>query len=94
MKKLLKAASWVAAPKMMFAAKNPKKAALLKAGTWAMSRVPDKVLPAKLLPTKKRTSPGATAAKGLGAAAVALPVGMWLGRKVLRRGENEMNANV
>lgn len=77
MNKLLKAASYVAAPKLTFAARNPKKAALVKAGQWAMDRV---------TPNRRRNTAGRSALKGLGAAAVALPVGLWLGRKVMGRG--------
>lgn len=74
MNKLFKTASYLAAPKLTFAASNPKKAALLKAGKWAAGRV---------MPSRRRPSYGMMALKGLGAAAVALPIGMWLGRKVL-----------
>ncbi|HET7275524.1 MAG TPA: hypothetical protein VFI91_10215 [Longimicrobiaceae bacterium] len=76
MKKLMKAASWAAAPKAMFAVKNPKKAALIKAGQWAAGRV---------TPDRKHTSNGMTAAKGLGAAVAAIPLGMWLGRMMERK---------
>lgn len=77
MNKLLKTASYLAAPKMTFAASNPKKAALMKAGKWAAKRV---------MPHRKGPSMGSMAMKGLGAAAVALPVGMWLGNKLMGRG--------
>lgn len=72
MKKLLKTAAVAAAPKMALAAMNPKKAAALKAGKWAMGRVMRK---------KRGPSAGEMALKGLGAAAVALPLGLWLGRR-------------
>lgn len=75
---ILKAAGWAAAPKMMFAAKNPRKAALLKATQWAVSRV---------RPAPRRSHTGRTAAVGLGAAAVAVPLGLWLGRR-LRQGDD------
>jgi hypothetical protein len=73
MNKLLKGAAWVAAPKLMFAAKNPRKAALVKAVDWATDLIPGR---------RKRTSFAGTAAKGIGAAAVAVPLGLWVGRKV------------
>lgn len=73
MKKILKTVAWVTAPKAMFVAKNPRKAALLKAAGWAAARVG--------LQQRKRRSPGSTAAKGLAAAAVALPLGLWLGNR-------------
>ncbi|HEV2147906.1 MAG TPA: hypothetical protein VGR37_10930 [Longimicrobiaceae bacterium] len=71
--KIVKAAAWAAAPKMMFAAKNPRKAALLKATRWAVGRV---------RPEPKRSLTGRNAAVGLGAAALAVPLGLWLGRKL------------
>ena len=78
LKSLLKGAAWVKAPKLMFAAKNPKKAAFVKAVDWATDIVPTR---------RKRTSRLATAAKGLSAAAVAIPVGLWVGRKMRGRDE-------
>lgn len=79
--KLVKAAAFAVAPKMMFAAKNPRKAALLKATQWAVERV---------RPAPKRSALGSlsgrSAAVGLGAAAVAVPLGLWLGRR-LREGD-------
>lgn len=76
MKRILRAAAWTAAPKAMFAAKNPRKAAMLKAAGWAAGRIG--------VPTRKRRSSSRTAVKGLAAAAVALPLGLWLGRRVRR----------
>ncbi len=73
MSKLLKGAAWFTAPKLMFAAKNPRKAAVIKAVDWVTDLVPGR---------RKRTSKLATAAKGLGAAAVAVPLGMWVGKKL------------
>lgn len=79
-KKLLKAAGMAAAPKLMLALNNPKKAAFVKAGKWASTN---------LLRQKKRSSAGMTAAKGLGAAAIAVPLGMLLGRWMRGRGAEE-----
>lgn len=75
MKKLMKTAAWAAAPKMMFATRNPRKAALLKAAGWAVERV---------RPAPKRHT-GRNLALGLGGAMLAVPLGLWLGRSL--RGE-------
>ncbi len=81
MRRLLKGAAWMKAPRLMFAAKNPRKAALMKAVGWVTNRV---------TPRRKRTSAGKVALQGIGAAAVALPLGLWVGRKV--RGGSETMA--
>lgn len=73
-RKLLKGAGYIAAPKLAFALQHPRKAAFAKAASWAMNRVG---------PRRKSSSMGSTAAKGLGAAALALPVGLWLGRRMM-----------
>lgn len=72
-RKLLKGAGYIAAPKLAFALDMPKKAAMAKATTWALGHV---------VPRRRRPSHRMTAAKGLGAAALALPVGIWLGRRM------------
>lgn len=72
MKKLLKGAAWLAAPKLMFAARSPTKAAMIKAVDWATDLAGTK---------RRRTSRFGTAAKGLGAAALALPLGLWAGKR-------------
>ena len=82
MKKLMKTAAWAAAPKMMLAARNPKKAALLKAAGWAVGRV---------RPQPKRNTMGRNAALGLGAAVLAVPLGMLMGR--MFRGGSESGAS-
>jgi hypothetical protein len=78
-KKALKTAAWVKAPRLMFAKRNPRKAALLAAGSWVAKRV---------MPGRRRKSStfGLSAVQGLGAAAVAIPVGLWAGRKVFGGG--------
>ncbi|CAN5670380.1 MAG: hypothetical protein H0U67_04040 [Gemmatimonadetes bacterium] len=48
---------------------------LSRAAEWATDRI---------RPRRKRNTLGLTAVKGLGAAAVALPIGLWLGRRVRR----------
>lgn len=73
-KKIAKGMAYAAAPKLSFAAFNPKKAAFAKAASWAMDHV---------TPERRRRSRSHMAMKGLGAAAVALPVGVWLGRRFL-----------
>lgn len=73
MRKLMKTAAWAAAPKAMFAMKNPKKAALLKAAGWATQRV---------LPHRRKSHTGRNVALGLGAAALAIPLGLWAGRRM------------
>lgn len=83
MGKLTTAASYLAAPKLTYALRNPKKTALFKAAGWAAER---------MTPVRKRSSAGARAAKGVGIAAVAVPLGWWLGKRFLKRdvraGEN------
>ncbi|HEX2092079.1 MAG TPA: hypothetical protein VHG28_06735 [Longimicrobiaceae bacterium] len=76
MNKLLKTAL-KAAPRMMRTSRDPRKVALQKAAMWAVSR---------MRPEPKRGVSGRSAAMGLGAAALAIPVGLWVGRK-LRSGE-------
>jgi hypothetical protein len=78
MNRLLKTASYIAAPKLTYAARHPRKAALLKAGAWATSH---------MMPRRNRPSRRMTAIKGLGAAAIALPIGMWVGRRLMNRAE-------
>jgi hypothetical protein len=72
--KALKGAAFLTAPRLTAAVKYPKKAAFLKAGGWAMDRV---------LRRKKQSTARRTALQGLGAAAVAVPIGLWLGRRFL-----------
>lgn len=70
-KQIAKGVGYSAAPKLTFAALNPKKAAAGKAASWAIGRI---------APERRRRSRNRNA-MGIGAAAVAIPVGMWLGRR-------------
>lgn len=76
MNRMLKSVAYMKAPKLSFAAFNPRKAALLKAGQMALGR---------LRPRRREPAYGKMALKGLGAAAMAIPLGLWLGRRVTRR---------
>ena len=80
-KKLAKGAAYAVAPKLSFAALNPKKAAFAKAASWAMDRA---------MPERRRRSRRSMAMKGIGAAALAVPVGLWLGRRFLGSREEEL----
>lgn len=76
-KRILKGAGYLTAPKLSFAAKHPRKAMMAKAATWATSH---------LTPRRRRShTMGMTAMRGLSAAAVALPVGLWIGRRIFQR---------
>jgi hypothetical protein len=72
-KKLTKGLSYAVAPKLTFTAMNPGKAAAMKAASWAMYR---------MSPAKRRRARVRTAATGFGAAAFALPLGFWMGKKI------------
>jgi hypothetical protein len=72
-KHLTKGASYALAPKLTFAARHPRKAAAVKAASWAMERVS---------PNRRRRSRMRSTATGIGAAAMAVPIGIWLGRKL------------
>lgn len=73
MNPLLKTAAKHAVPHLASLTRGRKKKMLVKAGRWAAGQVV----------RKQKVSMGAMAFKGLGAAAIAIPVGMWLGRKLL-----------
>lgn len=77
-KRVLETVGWVKAPRLMFARRHPRKAALLAAGSWVANRVRRR---------RHRPSLARTAAQGLGAAAVAIPLGVWAGRKLRDRGQ-------
>jgi hypothetical protein len=80
-KRILKAAGYAAAPKLAFLANNPGKGA----AAWAGKQVVERMLPDRFRPEPRRSSFGMTAAKGLGAAALAAPLGWWLGRRIMER---------
>lgn len=71
-KKLMKGMAYGAAPKLAFAAFNPRKAAFAKAAGMMMDH---------LTPEHHRRSRRTSNLAGFGAAAVAIPVGIWLGRR-------------
>lgn len=73
MNPLLKTAAKHAIPHLASMTRGRRKKMLMKAGRWAAGQVM----------RKQSRGMGSLALKGLGAAAVALPVGMWLGRKLL-----------
>ena len=73
MNPMLKSAARHAVPHLATLTRGRKKKMLVKAGRWAAGQ----------MMRKQRPSMGAMALRGLGAAAVAVPVGMWLGRKLL-----------
>jgi hypothetical protein len=81
-RKLLKAAGALAAPKLIRSISKPAGDRVLKATRHAADGVLD-LLP---LRRRRRASPMRIAAKGLGAAAIALPVGLWVGRQLWNRG--------
>jgi hypothetical protein len=71
-KQLAKGVSYAVAPKATWATLHPRKAMFGKAASWAMNRVS---------PARRRRARRRTAVTGLGAAAMAVPVGLWLGRR-------------
>ena len=74
MNPLLKTAAKHAVPHLATLTRGRKKRMLARAGKWAAGQVMRK---------QSRSSMGGMALKGLGAAAIAVPVGMWLGRRLL-----------
>lgn len=75
MNRIMKTASYLAAPKLTFAARHPRKAAIAKAGQWALGRITP----------RRKPQTGRRALQGLGAAAVTIPLGLWLGRQMRGR---------
>jgi hypothetical protein len=79
MHKLLRNATRFSVPALLNAPKNSRRAALLKAARQAIGRVNPE--------PPRRTPPVKLVAKGLGAAAVALPFGLWIGRMLRGRSQ-------
>jgi hypothetical protein len=71
-KRVLKGVGYATAPRLTFAATNPKKAAFGKAAEWAIDRV---------APNRRKSRNRNNTLTGLGAAAVAVPIGFWIGRR-------------
>jgi hypothetical protein len=78
MNPLLMTAAKHAVPHLATLTRGRKKKMLVKAGRWASSHVM----------RRQRHSMAGMALKGLGAAAIAVPVGLWLGRKLLSGAES------
>jgi hypothetical protein len=72
LRRALTLVGWAKAPRLMFAKRHPKKAAFVAATGWVTRR----------LGRRQKPSIAKTAVQGIGAAAVAIPLGMWVGRKV------------
>ncbi|MEX0911870.1 MAG: hypothetical protein WD737_03380 [Gemmatimonadota bacterium] len=72
-RKLVKGISYAKAPKATFALLNPGKTAAIKAASWTMDRIS---------PARRRRARTRAALPGIGAAAVAVPLGVWLGRRI------------
>jgi len=70
---VLKTVGYATAPRLTFAALNPKKAAVAKMAEWAVKRVS---------PARQRRARNRAAITRVGAAVMAVPVGLWLGRKL------------
>lgn len=79
MNPIVKEAARFASPHVLkFANRHKKKA--MHAGRWAAGQV--------MRRQKRSLSVGAIAFRGLGAAALAVPVGLWVGRKLLGGSES------
>ena len=72
-KRIAKGVGYTMAPKATFAALHPKKAVYAKAAMWLIDRV---------TPERRRTHKRSIAA-GIGAAAMTIPLGLWLGRRLM-----------
>jgi hypothetical protein len=78
MNPLLKAAAKHAVPRLASMTRGRRKKMVMNAGKWAAGQV---------LRRKRRASMGTLALRGLGVAALAVPVGMWIGKMISERGE-------
>jgi hypothetical protein len=72
-KRIVKGVGYTVAPKATFAALHPRKAAVAKATSWALGRI---------APSRQRRSRTRMVATGVGAAAMTVPLGIWLGRRL------------
>jgi hypothetical protein len=77
MNPMLMTAARLAAPHLLSMTRGRKRKLATRAGKWASEHVM----------RRHRRSVARMALSGLGAAAVAVPVGMWVGRKLMERGE-------
>ena len=73
----LKNAARIAAPHLLAMTRGKRKRMIVGAGKWA----------ARQVVKKQRKAAVRMAFRGLGVAAVAVPVGMWVGKKLLERRE-------
>jgi hypothetical protein len=78
-RKIAKGLAYATMPKATFAALNPGKAAVGKAASWAIDRAS---------PARPHRPSSRSALAGIAAAAVALPIGIWLGRRIWGSSEN------
>jgi hypothetical protein len=79
-KQVLGGMSYALAPKLTFAARHPRKAAAAKAASWAMDQI--------AVGRRRKRAKMRSTMTGLGAAAVAVPVGVWLGRRIWSKNAN------
>jgi hypothetical protein len=84
-RKIAKGLAYAAMPKGTFAALNPGKAAVGKAASWAIDRA---------MPERKRKSSNRSAITGIAAAVVAVPIGMWLGRRIWSNEEGSSTSKI
>ena len=73
-KRIAKGVGYTMAPKATFAALHPKKAVYAKAAMWLFDRV---------TPNRRRKTHKRSMATGIGAAAMTIPLGVWLGRRLM-----------
>jgi hypothetical protein len=77
-KQMLKGVGQAVAPRLTRAALNPRKTAFKAATSWALDRTAG----------RRRQSARNLGMIGVGAAVLALPLGIWIGRRISRSGEN------
>ena len=74
----LKTAARMAAPHLLALTRGKRKKMIVGAGKWA----------ARQMAKKQKKAAVRLAFKGLGVAAVAVPVGLWVGKKLMERRES------